>query len=150
MSLEDHNLATVMVSYSHGQREDADSANSRHRVRATQHSATLRRDDDPREHGERGVEQDEALSTTTRIKKTTDGYTEAFHYYSKALQYTLNKATKGEPYRFVLQCNHNNLSGFETWQRLHITYDQGEKAQQLNMLSRIMKPTWNNSTQQPS
>eukprot|EP00971_Amphidinium_carterae_P318696 6334712-Amphidinium_carterae.1 len=42
-------------------------------------------------------------------------YTEAFHYHSRALQYTLTKVTKGEPHRFVLQCNHNNSSGFEIW-----------------------------------
>eukprot|EP00971_Amphidinium_carterae_P342819 6482251-Amphidinium_carterae.2 len=35
--------------------------------------------------------------------------------------------TKGEPYRFVVQCNDNNSSGFETWRRLRVTYDQGEK-----------------------
>eukprot|EP00971_Amphidinium_carterae_P034774 684572-Amphidinium_carterae.1 len=32
---------------------------------------------------------------------------------------------------------------------MHVTYDQGEKAQQLNLLSRIMKPTWNNVSQAP-
>eukprot|EP00971_Amphidinium_carterae_P242620 4817293-Amphidinium_carterae.1 len=78
-----------------------------------------------------------------------DEFTEAFHHYSKALQYTLTKVTKGEPYRFVVQCNHNNSSGFETWRRLHMTYDQGEKAQQLGTLSRIMRPTWNNIQQPP-
>eukprot|EP00971_Amphidinium_carterae_P008437 166491-Amphidinium_carterae.1 len=58
-------------------------------------------------------------------------YTEAFNHYSRALQYTLTKVTKGYPYRFVVQCNYNNSSGFETWRRLHITYDHGEKTQQL-------------------
>eukprot|EP00971_Amphidinium_carterae_P230904 4581956-Amphidinium_carterae.2 len=77
-------------------------------------------------------------------------YTDAFHYYSRAIQYTLTIVTKGDPYRFVVQCNHNNSSGFETWRRLHVTYDQGEKAQHLNILARVMKPTWNNVTQQPS
>eukprot|EP00971_Amphidinium_carterae_P348727 6490644-Amphidinium_carterae.2 len=61
---------------------------------------------------------------------------------------TQTKVTKGEPYRFVVQCNHNNASGFETWRRLRMTYDQGEKAQQLGTLSRIMKATWNNVQQQ--
>eukprot|EP00971_Amphidinium_carterae_P199168 3952794-Amphidinium_carterae.1 len=45
--------------------------------------------------------------------------------------------------------NLNNASGFETWRRLHLTYDQGEKAQQLRVLARIMRPTWNNVTQAP-
>eukprot|EP00971_Amphidinium_carterae_P141264 2799001-Amphidinium_carterae.2 len=35
-------------------------------------------------------------------------------------------------------CNHNNASGFETWGRLHLTYDQGEKEQQLNVLAAII------------
>eukprot|EP00971_Amphidinium_carterae_P071651 1417133-Amphidinium_carterae.1 len=61
----------------------------------------------------------------------------------------------GEVYKFVVQCNHNNSSGgFETWRRLHFTYDQGEKAQYLAQLYRIMKPTRpymeNNVTQQPN
>eukprot|EP00971_Amphidinium_carterae_P020064 395380-Amphidinium_carterae.1 len=77
-------------------------------------------------------------------------YNDAFLSYSKVLQYTLTKVTKGEPLRVVIQCNQNNASGFETWRRLHVTYDQGEKAQQLQTLSRVLKPTWNNTTQQPS
>eukprot|EP00971_Amphidinium_carterae_P236610 4696022-Amphidinium_carterae.2 len=78
-------------------------------------------------------------------------YTEAFkfHQYSRALQYTLTKVMKGKPHRFVLQCNHNNASGFETWRRMHVTYDQVEKAQQLNLLWTIMKPTRNNISQAP-
>eukprot|EP00971_Amphidinium_carterae_P147633 2926253-Amphidinium_carterae.1 len=86
---------------------------------------------------------------TPEQQDTVTKYTDAFHC-SRALQYTLTKVTKGDPYKFVVQCNHNNSSGFETWRRLHITYDQGDKAQQLSTLSRIMKPTWNNNTQQPS
>eukprot|EP00971_Amphidinium_carterae_P246277 4891546-Amphidinium_carterae.1 len=57
------------------------------------------------------------------------------------------KVMKGEPYKFVVQCNHNNASGFETWRRLHVTYDQGEKAQHLAQLARI---TWNKATQTPT
>eukprot|EP00971_Amphidinium_carterae_P097616 1931781-Amphidinium_carterae.1 len=49
-----------------------------------------------------------------------------------------------------IQCNHNNASGFGTWRRLHITHDQGEKAQHLAQLARIMKPVWNNTTQPPN
>eukprot|EP00971_Amphidinium_carterae_P070067 1386496-Amphidinium_carterae.1 len=60
------------------------------------------------------------------------------------------RVTKAEPYKFVVQCNHNNASGFETWRRLHVTYDQGEKAQHLAQLARVMKPTWNNTTQSPT
>eukprot|EP00971_Amphidinium_carterae_P025791 508890-Amphidinium_carterae.2 len=47
-------------------------------------------------------------------------------------------------------CNYNNSSGFETWRRLHVTYDQGEKAQQLQTLSKRLRLTWNNVTQHPS
>eukprot|EP00971_Amphidinium_carterae_P083217 1646863-Amphidinium_carterae.1 len=35
-------------------------------------------------------------------------------------------------------------------ERLHFTYDQGEKAQHLAQLARIMKPAWNNTTQSPN
>eukprot|EP00971_Amphidinium_carterae_P215861 4284784-Amphidinium_carterae.1 len=56
-------------------------------------------------------------------RKTITKYMDAFHYYNKAFQYTLNKATKGKPNRFVIQCNQNNSSGFETWRKLHITYN---------------------------
>eukprot|EP00971_Amphidinium_carterae_P343881 6483932-Amphidinium_carterae.1 len=59
-------------------------------------------------------------------------YKEAFYYSIRVLQYTLNKATKSEPHRFVLQCNRTNSSRFETWRQLHATHDQGEKAQQLH------------------
>eukprot|EP00971_Amphidinium_carterae_P273539 5428683-Amphidinium_carterae.1 len=34
--------------------------------------------------------------------------------------------------------------------RLHFTYDQGEKAQNLAQLYRIMNPTWNNVNQHPN
>eukprot|EP00971_Amphidinium_carterae_P107594 2130790-Amphidinium_carterae.1 len=78
------------------------------------------------------------VSTFHRRTTSKEQFTEAFNHYSRALQYTLTKVTKGEPYRFVVQCNHNNSSGFETWRRLNMTYDQGEKAQQLGTLSRIM------------
>eukprot|EP00971_Amphidinium_carterae_P026371 520330-Amphidinium_carterae.1 len=70
------------------------------------------------------------------------------HHYSKMLLYILNKATKGEPHRFVLTTNRINASGFETWRQLHVTYHQVQKAQQLQSLHRIMYPTWNNVTQQ--
>eukprot|EP00971_Amphidinium_carterae_P034775 684572-Amphidinium_carterae.2 len=42
---------------------------------------------------------------TPEQREITTAYTEAFHHYSRALQYTLTKVTKGEPHRFVLQCN---------------------------------------------
>eukprot|EP00971_Amphidinium_carterae_P249369 4949953-Amphidinium_carterae.1 len=87
---------------------------------------------------------------TPEQRSTISEYTEAFNHYSWALQYTLTKVTKGDPYRCVVQCNHNNSSGFETWRRLHITYDQGEKTQQLSTLTWTMKQTWNNVTQSPS
>eukprot|EP00971_Amphidinium_carterae_P177554 3521410-Amphidinium_carterae.2 len=70
---------------------------------------------------------------TTR--KLISDYKEAFYYYSRLLQYTLNKVTKSEPHRFVLQCNGMNSSGFETWRQLHAAYDQGENAQQLHALN---------------
>eukprot|EP00971_Amphidinium_carterae_P300674 5974238-Amphidinium_carterae.2 len=111
--------------------------------------------------GEDGVPADEAVPPYPELPETfkpftedqhkkIDEFTEAFHHYSRALQYTLTKVTKGEPYKFVVQCNHNNSSGFETWRSLHVTYDQGEKAQHLATLSRIMKPTWNIATQTPT
>eukprot|EP00971_Amphidinium_carterae_P117248 2322610-Amphidinium_carterae.1 len=68
--------------------------------------------------------------STTSKRKSISVYKEAFHYYSRPLQHTLSKATKGEPHRFVPQCNRTNSSGFETWRQLHATYDQGEKEQQ--------------------
>eukprot|EP00971_Amphidinium_carterae_P117329 2324161-Amphidinium_carterae.3 len=72
-----------------------------------------------------------------RGRKTISDQKEAFYYYSRMLQYTLNKATKGEPHKYAPQCNTMNSSGFETWRQLHATYDQGEKAQQLHALNRI-------------
>eukprot|EP00971_Amphidinium_carterae_P249370 4949954-Amphidinium_carterae.1 len=68
-------------------------------------------------------------------KETIADYTEAFQLYSRALHSATTTI---------------DSSGFETWRRLHVTYDQGEKAQQLGTLSRIMKPTWNNVTQSPN
>eukprot|EP00971_Amphidinium_carterae_P225770 4477776-Amphidinium_carterae.1 len=55
---------------------------------------------------------------TTRKHLTTIGY-------SRVMKYTLNKATKEEPHRFVLNSNRLNASGFETWRQPHATYDQG-------------------------
>eukprot|EP00971_Amphidinium_carterae_P349790 6491226-Amphidinium_carterae.1 len=114
-----------------------------------------------REDGPDGVPADEVAPPTLELpkgynpftdeqQKTIDNFTEAFNHYSRVLQYILTKVTKGEPYKFVVQCNHNNANRFETWRRLHVTYDQGEKAQHLAQLARIMKPTWNNSTQSPT
>eukprot|EP00971_Amphidinium_carterae_P001445 28882-Amphidinium_carterae.1 len=37
---------------------------------------------------------------TDEHQEKIDEFTEAFHHYSRALQYTLTKVTKGEPYRF--------------------------------------------------
>eukprot|EP00971_Amphidinium_carterae_P245758 4880759-Amphidinium_carterae.1 len=74
-------------------------------------------------------------------RKLNSDHKDGFHYYSRLLQYMLNKATKGEPRRFALQCNRNNSSGFETWRQLeHLTHDQGERAHQLHTLNRVMKP----------
>eukprot|EP00971_Amphidinium_carterae_P345587 6486613-Amphidinium_carterae.2 len=98
---------------------------------AAQHAEILQRTDERRERRETGelhVEADEALQPAPEVhndyepftaeeRKTINEYTEAFRYYSKVLQYTLNRATKREPNRFVMQCNHNNSSGFETWRR---------------------------------
>eukprot|EP00971_Amphidinium_carterae_P198032 3930520-Amphidinium_carterae.1 len=111
-----------------------------------------------RDNGEQRVENDEYLPNEPKLPDNFEAFTdqqreqitkftETFQYYSRALQYTLTKVTKGDPYKFVIQCNHNNASGFETWRRLHVTYDQEIKVQ-LNSLSRIMKPTRNNATQQ--
>eukprot|EP00971_Amphidinium_carterae_P242161 4808428-Amphidinium_carterae.1 len=106
----------------------------------------MRRSKSRREQGERGFEDvipqarevpDSCEPFTQEQRKTINDYTESFHHYSKAL------------YNSSYDANHNNSSGFETWRRLHITYDQRERAQQLNVLSRIMKPAWNNTTQQP-
>eukprot|EP00971_Amphidinium_carterae_P218601 4338851-Amphidinium_carterae.1 len=108
--------------------------------------AQRRRDDGPD-----GVPADEAVPPTPDLPKDYDAFTaeerkhvndftEAFNHYSRVLLYTLTKITKGEVCRLVVQCNQNNSSGFETWRRLHITYDQGEKAQNLAQLKRIMNP----------
>eukprot|EP00971_Amphidinium_carterae_P049491 975006-Amphidinium_carterae.2 len=114
-----------------------------------------------RNEGQDGVPADEAVPQVPDLpqdydpfmevqRKHVNEYKEAFHHYSRILQYVLTKVTKGEVYRLVVQCNHNNSSGFETWRRLRFTYDQGEKAQHLAQLARIMKPTWNNVNQQPN
>eukprot|EP00971_Amphidinium_carterae_P345485 6486472-Amphidinium_carterae.1 len=114
-----------------------------------------------RSEGKDGVPADEAVPQVPDLpqdydpftdvqRKHVNEYKDAFHHYSRVLQYVLTKVTKGEVYRLVVQCNHNNSSGFETWRRLHFTYDQGEKAQHLAQLARIMKPTWNNVNQQPN
>eukprot|EP00971_Amphidinium_carterae_P006413 126602-Amphidinium_carterae.1 len=188
MSLEDHNLATMLEEvktqkvaivdtnyidyYLHEQglgQKDEDEIREKElqrmvRVYNTRVEPILQRNAEKarrREGGEDGVPVDRAVPPFPEVPDTfepfndeqrakIDQFTEAFSHYSRALQYTLTKVTKGEPYRFVVQCNHNNSSGFETWRRLHMTYDQAEKAQQLGTLSRIMNPTWNNAQQQPS
>eukprot|EP00971_Amphidinium_carterae_P008767 172651-Amphidinium_carterae.3 len=40
--------------------------------------------------------------------------------------------------------NRQNNSGFEAWRwrALHVAYDQGQRAQKVNMLQRIVNPTW--------
>eukprot|EP00971_Amphidinium_carterae_P338761 6476260-Amphidinium_carterae.1 len=38
---------------------------------------------------------------TSEQRETIAEYTEAFNHYRRALQYTLTKVTKGEPYKFV-------------------------------------------------
>eukprot|EP00971_Amphidinium_carterae_P228004 4522488-Amphidinium_carterae.3 len=88
-----------------------------------------------RDNGDQGVENDEDLPYEPELPDTFEAFTpeqqeqiqkftEAFHYYSRALQYTLTKVTKGDPYRFVVQRNHNKASGFETWRRLHNWRDE--------------------------
>eukprot|EP00971_Amphidinium_carterae_P006414 126603-Amphidinium_carterae.1 len=188
MSLEDHNLATMLEDvktqkvaivdanyidyYLHeqglGQKDEEEIREEELqrmvRVYNTRAEPILRRNAEKarrREAGDDGVQVDEAVPPFPKVPDTfqpfteeprakIEQFTEAFNHYSRALQYTLTKVTKGAPYRFVVQCNHNNSSGFGTWRRLHMTYDQGEKAQQLGTLSRIMNPTWNNAQQQPA
>eukprot|EP00971_Amphidinium_carterae_P024473 482456-Amphidinium_carterae.1 len=118
-----------------------------------------------RRDNETGVPADEVPPPVPDLPQEYDAFTgaqrqhirefkEAFNHYSRVLQYVLTKTMKGEVYRLAVQCNQNNASGFETWRRLvlrlHFTYDQGEKAQHLSQLYRIMTPTWNNVNQQPS
>eukprot|EP00971_Amphidinium_carterae_P296916 5898565-Amphidinium_carterae.1 len=117
-------------------------------IYTVQNAAILQRNEqrrERREQGERGVEPGGALPPTPEVpdtfepftddeRKTINEYHDAFLYYSKVLQCTLNKSTKREPYRFAIQCKQNNSSGFETWRRLHVTCGQGEKAQQLQTL----------------
>eukprot|EP00971_Amphidinium_carterae_P110143 2181921-Amphidinium_carterae.3 len=105
-------------------------------------------------HGDDGVPADEAIPVLPELPETfkpftdeqqkhIDEFTEAFNHYSRVLQYILTKYS-------AICSNHNNANGFEAWRRLHISYDQGEKAQHLAQLARIMKPTWNNTTQSPT
>eukprot|EP00971_Amphidinium_carterae_P232711 4618280-Amphidinium_carterae.1 len=188
MSLEDHNLATIMediktekVAISdakyidfrlHEQglgQKNAEEARDNELQRllglyATRMEPITQRNAEKRQRRQAridGVEADEVAPESRTVPNTfksftdeqqasIDEYTEAFLYYNRALQYALTRVTKGEPYRFVVQCNHNNSSRFETWRRLHMTYDQGEKAQQLGTLSRIMRPTWNSLQHSPS
>eukprot|EP00971_Amphidinium_carterae_P156229 3097443-Amphidinium_carterae.2 len=79
-----------------------------------------------RREGDDGVPADEGVPATPELpkdfkpftddqQKIVDEFTEAFNHYSRVLQYILTKVTKTEPYKFVVQCNHNNASGPETW-----------------------------------
>eukprot|EP00971_Amphidinium_carterae_P078161 1546253-Amphidinium_carterae.1 len=106
--------------------------------------AQRRRDDGPD-----GVPADETVPRVPELPQGYDAFipeerkritefTEALHHYSRVLQHILTKITKGELYRLVAQCNQTNSSGFETWRRLHFTYDQGEKTQNLAQPQRIM------------
>eukprot|EP00971_Amphidinium_carterae_P085385 1689080-Amphidinium_carterae.1 len=185
MSLEDHNLATMLedvktekitikdanyIDFCLHEKglgsKDAEDLREKElqkllRVYNTRTEPILRSNADRarrRERGEEGIGDDEAVPPYPEVPDTfnpftddqqlkIDEFAEAFNHYSRALQYTWTKVTKGEPYRFVVKCNHNNSSGLETWRRLHMTYDQGEKAQHLATLSRIMRPTWNNIQQ---
>eukprot|EP00971_Amphidinium_carterae_P163714 3245945-Amphidinium_carterae.1 len=186
MSLEDHNLATIledikteMVAITDSNNvdfrlheqglgsKDVEELRDRelqrtlrlYRVYTMRTEPIIQRNAERRQRRHAGIDRvdaDEAVPETPTAPDTSftdeqqasiDEYTEAFHHYSRALQYTLTKITKVEPYRFVAQCNHDNSSGFKTWRRLHMTYNQGEKAQQLGTLAGIMRPTWNNQQQ---
>eukprot|EP00971_Amphidinium_carterae_P313321 6226820-Amphidinium_carterae.1 len=186
MSLEDHNLVTVMneardqtapindaryidhelhqqgLGYRDGKKMSDQKEQRLLQEHTAANAGAVRRNADRAGHraGGETTDADEVLPPVPTLPDDYDPFTpdqreiitantEAFHHCSRALQYTLTKVTKGEPHRFVLQCNHNNSSGFETWRRMHTIYDQGEKAQQLNLLSRIMKPTWNQVSQAP-
>eukprot|EP00971_Amphidinium_carterae_P060529 1197934-Amphidinium_carterae.1 len=84
------------------------------RVYNTRTEPILRRDAKKakrRESGEDGVPADEAVPAYPELPDTFDPFTdeqlvkinefmEAFNHYSRALQHTLTKVTKGEPYRF--------------------------------------------------
>eukprot|EP00971_Amphidinium_carterae_P126050 2497296-Amphidinium_carterae.2 len=186
MSLEDHNLVTVMKDSRDQTAPINDAGYIDHRLReqglgcedgkklrdqklqrlmqdyTTSNAGAVRKNASQAAHRLQGntVEADEVLPPVPTLpddydpfipeeRESINAHTEAFHHYSRALQYTLRKVTKREPHLFVLQCNHNNASGLETWRRMHTIYDRGAKAQQLNVLSRIMKPTWNNVSQAP-
>eukprot|EP00971_Amphidinium_carterae_P274499 5447148-Amphidinium_carterae.1 len=60
-------------------------------------------------------------------------------YNSRTLQYTLTKATKEKPHKFVQTNIRQNNSGLEAWRALRATYDQGQQPSQLNS---VMNPTW--------
>eukprot|EP00971_Amphidinium_carterae_P079530 1573860-Amphidinium_carterae.1 len=66
------------------------------------------------------------ISFTEEERKTIHDRNEAFQYHNRVTQYSLIKATKGEPHSFALQCNRMNASSVETWRQLHATYDQGQ------------------------
>eukprot|EP00971_Amphidinium_carterae_P216571 4299131-Amphidinium_carterae.1 len=158
MSLEDHNLASILEDtktqkqsivdahyidyYLHEQglgQKDEDEIKDKELERLIREhtrdvapilrrnagNARRRKDDGPD-----GVPADEAVPPVPELPKTfkpftedqqkhIDEFTKAFNHYSRVLQNILTKVTKGEPYKFVVQCNHNNASGFETWRRLH-------------------------------
>eukprot|EP00971_Amphidinium_carterae_P064851 1285001-Amphidinium_carterae.1 len=146
ISLEDCNLATIMeevktekvaindASYIHHRlheqglgQEDAeklrdDKLQRLLRVYTTRTEPMVRRSADRQQRRAAGLEADPDENKKQQSQNTQKRSTN----YSRALQYALTKVTEGDPYRFVAQWNHNDSSGFETWRRLHITYDQGE------------------------
>eukprot|EP00971_Amphidinium_carterae_P226021 4482949-Amphidinium_carterae.1 len=136
MSLEDHNLASILEDVKTQKYSIVDSNYIDYYLHEQGLGLTLhiqcryydaekaRR----RANGDDGVPADEAVpalpelpenfkSFTDEQQQKIDDFTEAFNHYSRALQYTLTKVTKQEPYRFVVQGNHNNSSGFEAWRR---------------------------------
>eukprot|EP00971_Amphidinium_carterae_P119237 2361863-Amphidinium_carterae.1 len=151
MSLEDHNLITIMEDVKTqtvpihdegyidhelhqqelGQEDEEklrqDELQRRMQVYTTRNESIIRRNAERQQHRADGEQTnaDEQLPPiptppddydpfTAEQRATIAAYTEAFNYYSKALQYTITKVTKNDPHRFVLQCNHNNSSGFQT------------------------------------
>eukprot|EP00971_Amphidinium_carterae_P306447 6089794-Amphidinium_carterae.1 len=52
------------------------------------------------------------------------------------------KSQRRKIYKDAMRYYSSSHSCSETWQKLHVTYDQGQKAQKLQSQQRIICPTW--------
>eukprot|EP00971_Amphidinium_carterae_P004734 94846-Amphidinium_carterae.1 len=89
-------------------------------------------------HTNRGRPQSKDSKRVRKKRK----HKEIIKYYSMSLEYTLHKATKGEPNKFVQNTNTHKAT-MDSWRACYL--HPRTTSTKVTVTTRIMNPTWDTS-----